>query len=606
MRLSVFHLVILLSFFALCCTTVQQRTSDSSPQTLVPTKVSGDTILSHIKILAGDDFEGRAPGTRGGNLAADYMKSKFQAYGLTPFPDVPDFFQRFTVTTSLKAGSANRLELTGKAFASGAEFVPAPYASNSRVSATELVFVGYGMTAEKFDDYKQLDVKGKIVVMLFYSPEKDNPHSTFYEHGTLWKKLNLAREKGAVGALVFKGKKHDEDDELTKLTPDRLNADAGIPALHITRKTASTLLKKSETELERLQTDLDTKRVSKSFSVKTSVSLTSEIVREKVETKNIIGYLPGTSLKDETIIIGAHYDHLGYGGTGSGSLAPDEKKIHHGADDNASGSAGLLELARYFGARRDSLKRNLVFMSFGAEEMGLLGSAHYAAHPLFPLDQTVLMLNMDMIGRMKDSALAIHGVGTATQLESICAAANIDSLRLKFSADGYGPSDHSSFYSKNIPVLFFFTGNHANYHKPTDTWEKIKPAEEARVVELVSRIVQRVDAQLWKLTFTKAAADSQAMGRSSGAFKVSFGSIPNYAVEVEGVQLDGVRSGSVAEKAGLQSGDIIIELAGKPVRNIYDYTDLIRSLSPGDTAKVIVKRGAEKLTFTAEFPKKVK
>jgi len=578
------------------------------PKKPVRTSVSGDSVMAHIKILASDRFEGRAPGAVGGDLAAAYIESHFARVGLEKFG--ASYRQDFFVPAALKLGNANAL-LSGKQrFKLGVDFMPLGYSSSKTVSASEIVFVGYGIESGKYSDYAGVEVKGKVVAMFRQSPDGNNPHSEFYEASSLWRKLNVAREKGASAVLLVSGALDFEDDKLMELTRDKLAADAGIPAMHITRRLAASLLHTTEQSLETLQKNINQTKLPSSFVVKRALKLTVDVVREKNKTANLVGYLPATdsACKNDYIIIGAHYDHLGYGGDGSGSLAPDEKKIHYGADDNASGTAGVLELARVFAAERATLKRNLVFICFGAEEMGLLGSAHYVQSPLAPLDKTLLMLNMDMIGRMKDSALAVGGVGTAKELSELCNAENIDALKLKFSQDGYGPSDHSSFYGKGIPVLFFFTGTHANYHKPSDTWDKINAQGEEKILEYASRIVRKVDAMPTRLTFTRAQADSLAQGSrsSTGGFRISLGTIPNYAKEVDGVELDGVREGSLAEKSGLKGGDIIIKFGEKPIRNIYDYTDAIRQAKPGDKVVIVVMRGKEKVEIPVEFPAKGK
>lgn len=571
---------------------------------LPPLDISTDSLQSYVKTLASDAFEGRAPGTAGGHLATVYVQQKFAEYGLEPFPSLPNYLQPFSVTTSLKAGERNSIALkTRQMFHLGMDFTPLGYSANGKAESKQVVFVGYGISTDKYDDYKGVDVKGKIVVMMRYSPDGDNPHSDFFEHASVWKKLTTAREKGAIGALIFTGERNG-DDKLLDISRDRLAGDAGIPAMNITRSLAASALMTKPQVLAQIQEKIDQTKQPNSFELNSFVLMQTEIVRVKAETYNVIGYLPANAPSDEYLVVGAHYDHIGYGGPGSGSLAPDEKKIHYGADDNASGSSGLLELARYFANRRHMLKRNLVFIAFGAEEMGLLGSAHFVNHPAFPLEKTIAMLNMDMIGRMKDSALAISGIGTAKEFEELCKAENREQFKLKLSPDGFGPSDHSSFYAKNIPVLFFFTGNHPNYHKPSDTWEKINYADEARVVRYISRLIEKLDANP-RPTFTKAQSEMAQASRSSmGGFRVSFGSIPNYSEEVEGVLLDGVREGSVAEKAGLKAGDIIVKMGNKDIRNVYDYTDAIKNLKPGDTITVVVKRSGETLSLLASFPEK--
>jgi len=313
-------------------------------------------------------------------------------------------------------------------------------------------------------------------------------------------------------------------------------------------------------------------------------------VRNETPAYNVIGMLAGSDpiLKNEVIMVGAHYDHLGRGG--EGSLAPRSGEIHHGADDNASGTAGLIELARVFGAQRPKLKRTLVFIAFGGEEEGLLGSNYYVNHPLVPLDKTTAMINMDMIGRMKDSKLMIGGVGTATEWRPLLAQTDFS---LTLNDDGFGPSDHSSFYSKQIPVLFFFTGTHNDYHKPSDTFDKINYNDEARILNLVARIVKDIDAADKRLTYTTA----KSAPPRTGGFRVYLGTIPNYADTNDGLLLDGVRDDSPAAKGGLKAGDRIVKIGNTDVKNVYDYTQALGEMKAGQEYVFEVMRGTERLTL---------
>jgi Zn-dependent M28 family amino/carboxypeptidase len=356
------------------------------------------------------------------------------------------------------------------------------------------------------------------------------------------------------------------------------------------------------------------------------------LVRREAAAANVVGILEGSdpSLKSETIVIGAHYDHLGHGG--AGSLAQKEGEIHHGADDNASGVAGVLEIARILTSQTPRPRRSIVFAAFSGEEEGLLGSNYYVNHPLVPLANTVAMINMDMIGRMKNKSLTIGGMGTATEWAALVDNANLlqgvtvtaaqggspagspvasgmpivvasngqpivhsdpaKQFSLILNADGYGPSDHSSFYAKQIPVLFFWTGTHEDYHKPSDTSDKINYEDESRILGMVSRIVQSIDASDKRPSYT--VAKTEATGRSTG-FRVYLGTIPNYADSNEGLLLDGVREDSPAAKAGLKAGDRIVKLAGKDVRNVYDYTYALGEMKAGQEYEVEVIRGAERL-----------
>ncbi len=357
------------------------------------------------------------------------------------------------------------------------------------------------------------------------------------------------------------------------------------------------------------------------------VTLQADIVRREVAAANVIGILEGSdpNLKNEAIVIGAHYDHLGRGG--AGSLAQREGDVHHGADDNASGTAGLIELARILSTQRPKPRRTIVFVAFSGEEEGLLGSKYYVDHPVIPLANTVAMINMDMIGRMKDRKLVIGGVGTAPEWQPMIERANLlqgltvnasstahpssslpmvvgasgrmvvgndvtKQFLLTLNEDGFGPSDHSSFYAKQIPVLFFWTGTHVDYHKPSDTAEKINYDDEARILAMVARIVHDIDASDKRPTYQ--VAKSAATGRWIG-FRVYLGTIPNYADSSDGLLLDGVRDDSPAAHAGLKAGDRIVKMAGRDVRNVYDYTAALGELKAGHEYEVEIMRGSERL-----------
>lgn len=327
---------------------------------------------------------------------------------------------------------------------------------------------------------------------------------------------------------------------------------------------------------------------------------------KEAQAYNVIGILEGTDavLKNEAIVIGAHYDHLGHGGMGS--LTANSTEIHFGADDNASGTSALIELARTF-AQTKANKRTIIFIAFGGEEEGLLGSKFYVNNPVFPLNKTVAMINMDMIGRLNEGKLTIGGIGTASEWNELVKRKNeiyFDTndgygvgkkFNLQLNEDGFGPSDHSSFYGKQIPVLFFFTGTHLDYHKPSDTAEKINYAGLTQISSYISEIVKTIDQNPTKPTYTVAKSSGTEAGRRG--FSVSLGTIPSYSDGNDGLVLDGVRDNSPASKTGLKAGDKIIKLAGKDIRNVQDYTAVLGEMKPDVEYEVIIMRGTEKLTL---------
>jgi Zn-dependent M28 family amino/carboxypeptidase len=311
---------------------------------------------------------------------------------------------------------------------------------------------------------------------------------------------------------------------------------------------------------------------------------------------NIIGYLDNGAAY--TIVIGAHYDHLGDDGRGN-SLDPNPKgKIHHGADDNASGTAAVLELSHYFASNGVKEKYNILFMCFSAEEAGLIGSKWFTNHPTMPLDKINCMINMDMVGRLNDSThrVIVYGTGTSSVWEPLLNHSKKGALSLKYDSAGVGPSDQTSFYLKDIPVLFFFTGQHSDYHKPSDVAEKINYEGEKTVVDFIAQIVDSLELYP-KLNFQKTASKEA----KSSTFKVSMGVMPDYAYDKEGLRVDGVTDGKPAAKAGILAGDIVIQLGDYPVKEIYGYMDALNKYKKGDTVKVIVMRGGEKKDFTVTF-----
>ncbi|HLJ57344.1 MAG TPA: M28 family peptidase, partial [Chthonomonadaceae bacterium] len=328
------------------------------------------------------------------------------------------------------------------------------------------------------------------------------------------------------------------------------------------------------------------------------VRLTADVKKVEKVTANVAGLLEGSdpALKGEVVVIGAHLDHLGMGGPGSLDRSSGSA-IHHGADDNASGTAGVMDLAAWFASRPARPKRSIVFMCFSGEELGLFGSDYYVKHPIVPLERTVAMINMDMVGRLRENKLIVIGSGTAKEWGSLLTEANRSAgFQLARSDDGFGASDQQSFYSKDVPVLFFFTGSHSDYHTSTDTADKINAEGEVKVLAMVADCAERIANAAARPTFQRI--NVPAPGGSPG-FRVYFGSVPDYAAQVQGVQLNGVRDNSPAAKAGLRAGDIIVKFGATTVKGIQDYTLALQDCKPGDQVEVVVLRGGQRLTLHA-------
>lgn len=606
-------------------------------------KPSADRLRETITYLASDALEGRRTGSPGANDAAHFIAGEFQRLGLQPGSPVTRgtrlkgemlarYEQRFPYVAGVALGKNNLFSVNGKLADDSAksvvgdDWMPLGFSSNGEVPRAEYVFVGYGITAAelKHDDYGQ-GAKDRVAIALAGTPDGDNPHGQFARYEDVRWKAIAARNAGAKALLVIAREENFKDDRLSQLHYDNSAGEAGLPVLAISRQVAARIfpgsgdLKSALLALEKTAQG-PPYALSSLPSIGVTISLSINVARQEVAASNVIGILEGSDpkLKNEAIVIGAHYDHLGRGG--EGSLAPRSGEIHHGADDNASGVAGLLELARLFSSPQPKPRRTLVFIAFSGEEEGLLGSNYYVNHPVVPLTNVAAMINMDMIGRLKDNKLIIGGVGTASEWRGWLAQANppvgmtavmrrpgttddrsalgdssanlIKDLSLTLNEDGYGPSDHSSFYSKQIPVLFFFTGSHEDYHKPSDTADKINYEGQARIIAFVARMIQEVDKSDKRPTYAVAKSDST--GRASG-FRVYLGTIPNYAEANDGLLLDGVRDDSPAAKAGLKAGDKIVKLAGRDVRNVYDYTYALGEMKAGQEYEVEIIRGGQAL-----------
>lgn len=601
-----------IGILSLLCLNIAFLTGNA--QTVTP-EITADELRAHVKFLASDDLEGRASGTDGNRKAAAYIADQMKRYGLKPGGDNGTYYQTFEFVASTKLGTANACTIQSSTFSGGhlvltpdVDFRPLGFSSNASVSGP-VVFAGYGISAaeDNYNDYNDLDVNGKIVVVMRYGPDGNDPHSEFGKFTSLRTKARTAREKGAKALVLITGPMDDEADDLIKLSFDQSFASSGIPAFTMKREAVERIFPDGRKDLKAIQEKIKKDRVPESFEIHgVSMSLTSDVVFVRAKTANVIGYLDGTDpdVKDEAIVVGAHFDHLGFGGEGSGSLVPDVHEIHHGADDNASGSAALLELEQAIAARKETLRRTFIFTAFSGEEIGTLGSSYYVNHPLVPLERTIAMVNMDMVGRLDGKALTIYGTGTSPAWNDLLSSNNSDStFTLKLVPDGVGPSDHSQFYGKDIPVLFFFTGTHADYHKPSDTWDKINYGGEVLVTRYVESILKSIDANP-RPRFERTATTSVSSGGDSRGFSVTLGIVPDYGETSSGMKIGSIRPGGPAEKAGLRSNDVIVMMAGKKVLNIYDYMGILGELKPGDTVDVEVVRDGASVRTTAVMEKR--
>ncbi|MCA1633980.1 MAG: M20/M25/M40 family metallo-hydrolase [Acidobacteria bacterium] len=695
---------VLVALVALCMAASGVTARQQQGKTAIRNSADAERLRAHIAYLASDQLEGRKTGTRGAGLAAEYVAAEFARLNLLPGGSATEtrrdkvepreYMQAFPYIAGVELGKGNLMTFTSRPteaapssapvaldLRAGEDWLPLGFSANAHVRNAPVAFVGYGITAAdlNYDDYAATDVAGKIALAIGGTPDGDNPHGKFTRAGEMRFKAAAARAAGASALVLIAREDNFKDDKLARLAFDNTGGDAGLPVVVVSRQAAARILglggapqlavlEKTMLEggapAQRIKANLNTDFQGPRRGV--ALIISTDVVRRSAPAANVVGILRGTDpkLKDEVIVVGAHYDHLGHGG--QGSLASREGEIHHGADDNASGTAALIELARLLSAERDKLRRTVVFIAFGGEEEGLLGSSHYVAHPSLPVEQTVAMLNMDMVGRLKDDTLVIGGVGTATQwrpwLERtnrtfkvtvdpmgtgtrnsqpagqpagqpvsqtsgqtsgrpasasahapaagtkaetpvvvtgsngrvVATAVPVQRFTLRLNEDGFGPSDHSSFYAKRLPVLFFFTGTHEDYHKPSDTAERINYEGLARVADFVRELVGELQSSDARPTFTVAKTETNA--RSTG-FRVYLGTIPSYGETTDGLKLDGVREGSPAESAGLKAGDLIVRLAGRDVRNVYDYTQALSEMKAGQPYEVEVVRDTQRMTL---------
>ena len=567
-------------------------------------QVTVKELQSHIKYLSSDSLRGRLTGSPGDSLAAEYIKSKLISYGLKPLTG--DGLQRYKVTKKVVAGKSNSLSIYGISYTLDKDFMPFAFSSNSG-KESDVVFAGYGFNINgdtlKWNDYEGVDVKGKWVMILRGDPEPENNKSPFISFSADRDKALLAKDMGASGVLMVSGPLLDPQDAFEPLNMEGYSVD--IPVLRIKKEVADVILSKSKNTIALLEKKLNDTKKPFSFSTKVSVNGKAEIVRELANTRNVVMLLPGEDpkLKDEYIILGAHFDHLGMGGPGSGSRALDTIGIHHGADDNASGVAMMLELAEKFAETKGSHKRSILCLSFSGEEEGLLGSKHFVDDPGIDLSRVNVMINMDMVGRLNETNnLQIGGVGTATGLKALVYA-NTDTsiIKLTLSEEGYGPSDHSSFYGKNIPVLFYFTGAHMDYHTPTDTWEKINYKGMVEISDLVFNVAKETASEDSRLQFKEAGPKVETT-RYPMRKGVTLGIMPDFAGVIKnGLRADFVTPGKPAAIGGMQKGDIITFINGKPVNNIQDYMFRMGQLKHGQTISVEVLRNDKKVVLVIQL-----
>ena len=542
------------------------------PAALPAQSIDPDSALTHIRYLASDALAGREAGDPGADSAAAYIARRLANFGLEAL-GTEGYLQPFEITTGIDVSPASRLVLSSahgtRALELGVEWTPFSFSGAGWLDGPVRP-AGHGLSDEDYESEAGHAAAAPIVLLDGGAPDDFNPHGAGGDASPRFK-ATKARGQGAEAVVI----------KVARLRPPRLGEapnSIGIPAIQVLDRDDITEWLDSQ--------DL-------------TIELEAVVAPLRARAYNVAGRLEGRDpmLRDEIIVVGAHYDHLGLGGPGS--LAPDEEAVHNGADDNASGTTLLLEIARYFAAdpgRRPA--RSLVFVAFSAEEMGLLGSEHFVSHPPFPLDQVTAMLNFDMVGRLRNGRVQIFGTESAEEFEPVLDSLDAHSpLAFSYVGGGYGPSDQTSFYSRKIPVLHLFTGTHSEYHRPEDDWELINAEGLAQVGEFAIELIGTLGD--WPGRF-EVLERERPVAHGRGGYGPYLGTIPDFGeVEEGGVRLTGVRQGSPAEKAGLQGQDVVIKFGGAEVLNIYDYTYALRDHAPGDTVVIKVRRGGEIVDLTA-------
>ena len=563
--------------------------------------ITAEELSDHTSYLASEELAGRYPGTAGDRAAAEYILEKFENYGL----DVsePAGLQEMEITTSVAIGDSNHLIWSGKELGLSKDFLPLSYSKNG-LAEGYVVFAGYGVQADKsgiiWDDYRGIDMNGKIALLLEGGPEQPETGDDPFE-GLLSQRSKIlrAQDLGAVAVIFVAGPLYDDSDLLE--FANIKEAPAVIPTIRISRIFANKVLESTGRTIEDLEASNQTASQGP-LLLDHQLSIQTHVIPQKVKTHNVIGIVraPQGPYSDEYMVFGGHYDHLGLGGPGTGTRVPDTTAVHYGADDNASGTAGIIELAGYFAGKQKELSRSMIFVAFAAEEMGLLGSKYFVENPPVEIDQIESMFNLDMIGRLnEEKRIAVGGTGTAAEFDSLLSKVNSGGLNLNYSPEGSGPSDHASFYAENIPVLYFSTGAHPDYHTPGDSVGKLNFEGMNKVTHYLAGVALAVN-QVEDLNFREAGPKRTVSHRQN--LKVTLGFMPDFTDNSNtGMKVDFPTPGKPADRAGIKKGDRIVGINGMKVTNIQDYMVRLKALEPGQIVTVDVERDEEKLVLLVQL-----
>lgn len=516
------------------------------------------SLQTHIGYLADDKLEGRRTGTEGEKLAYEYISNEFEMAGLKAKGDKGTYIQAFEVNEGKQIDPSTHLTINGTSLLIDKDYFPFAFSANVEKETSGAIALPEA-DAVWFFDLKEILEKNK-----------DNPHFDLEE--AIIKQANKVDGRGADALLIYNSGTAADD---LKFEPKSKTENVKIPVLYISKETKQKFFKSETT----------------SADIKIDVSISDK----KRTGHNVVGYIDNGAAN--TVILGAHYDHLGYGEDHNSLYTGSTPQIHNGADDNASGTAALIELGKQL--KKSKLKNNnYLFIAFSGEELGLFGSKYYTEHPTIDFSKANYMINMDMVGRLNDSThgLTIGGYGTSPVWGQEIDA-NDKYLKINFDSSGTGPSDHTSFYRKDMPVLFFFTGAHSDYHKPSDDADKINYKGELFLIKYIYNLIEKTNDK-GKLLFTKTR-EAQAQGRRS--FSVSLGIMPDYTFSGMGVRADGISEGKVADKAGLKTGDVILKIGDHKTSDVQEYMQALGKFKKGDATKVIVKRGNEEMQFDIVF-----
>ena len=575
-----------------------------SKRSSTPSDITKNELMNHIRYLSHEKREGRYPGSRGSKDAISYIVKKFKSYGVQPGAN-NSFIQSFNIKTGIQLGDSNFIKINNNPLNVNKEFIPLSFSGQGK-SSGKAVFVGYGFKINNndiiWDDYKQIDVNGKWAIIMRHSPDRENKTSLYSEHSSLHKKMIVARDEGAIGVL-YVSQTEDKDLFPLEYLPNYKNAE--IPVIHLSNEVSDNLFKKLGWTRKKIQQKMNSTLSPINFDLgNTIIEAKVNLALITSRAANIVGLIKSGNreFRDEYVVIGAHFDHIGYGGHSSGSRTKKTNIIHQGADDNASGTSGLLELAQKLSSQKGRLKRSILLIGFDAEEKGLLGSNYFTENPTIPIDKIATMINMDMIGRMKDSTFTVGGVGTSPIfLDLLDSLSRQKPYKINKTLPGFGPSDHAAFYSKNIPVLFFFSGFHDEYHTPEDTWKLINLNGQKDIVDFIYDTVFFLARTSKRPVFTKSGPINGPT-KVPNLLKITFGIVPSYSSSEIGLEIDQIsNSEGSAAKAGLLKGDIIKSINKKIVKDIYEYMERLNDLKPGMIIPVEVEREKNILTFDLQI-----